>query len=82
LARRPLARAKARKCEPKLVHPSSLNQRFEFGSMDAGADVLQNAARLKRLLSANVATSIFIAILRRDEQDKINIQVRRLDAAF
>src|SRR5204863_9044727 len=28
-----------------VVHPHGLNQRFEFRSMDAGADVLQNAAR-------------------------------------
>src|SRR5204863_5447926 len=28
-----------------VVHPLGLNQRFEFRSMDAGADVLQNAAR-------------------------------------
>lgn len=45
-----------------VVHPHGLNQRFEFRSMDAGANELQNAARFsKRLLSAHVAADITAA---------------------
>ena len=50
------------KCEPRLVHPAALFQRFEFRNKDVGAEVLQNASRPhERMQSSAAATHITTA---------------------
>jgi hypothetical protein len=79
-----------------VVQSAGLNQRFEFRSMDAGTDVLQNAARLVNACTVRTwpptspplgaanpgGGSFFIASSDTIKQDKVKIQVRCVLAAL